>query len=707
MDDSPRQSTKPDEPCPPGGVVTPPPSNPDEVYKGGCEIGPDSQKERAHEARRHRLEAAYCPHHDPRCEHEEEEVCKHYCNGDEAYYYKNYDGQFIASYTKGLPHDAKTGLGDPDVYKRLLCAMATGKPEDFEKIRPLGCEKREQDRCKEVCRTDDCAPPPNEPPTLPPPQRALENPQGGFAYELEGADSHALYMPPAPCFDSVQEAAEIAEDYWMALTRDVPFIRYGSDPLIQRAVADMNAVFKPSDLSPHLTFPAFTPRNIFRGPTRGDRKGPYISQFLLLDVPYGAQFLPAMIRTLRPGIDFMTNWDDWLAVQDGCDADQTNCDPVPRLIRSGRDIAQYVHVDRDFNAFLNACLLMLYGREPLRRCEARPGLGVPFAPCLPYVNPMAPMPEEFPRTYDPKTGKSQNQIGQATFGEQHFKSVLLGSLYRAFHAVWFQKWSVHRRLRPEEFGGRVHLAKLYRDGEAAGKEYPVNPVLWDSALFKRVQPGDPEKGYVYAHNRCLNGNRRTPPRDLLHRCSWDGTYLLPMAFAEGSPLHPSYGSGHSTASGCMITILKAFFHNDWTFPNPVEANEDGTSVRLYNGPDACGLTVAGELDKLASNIGLGRDWGGVHWRSDHEEGMILGEQMAISILCDQRNLFNEYYEFRIRTLDFGPYEGKVLRIRPGATYWKEGQKCEACAEVTVVEDYAAEDCEVRCEKRRRPYEKKK
>lgn len=38
-----------------------------------------------------------------------------------------------------------------------------------------------------------------------------------------------------------------------------------------------------------------------------------------------------------------------------------------------------------------------------------------------------------------------------------------------------------------------------------------------------------------------------------------GTYFLPMAFPEGSPTHPSYGSGHATVAGACTTILKAFF----------------------------------------------------------------------------------------------------------------------------------------------------
>ena len=682
--------------CRRGGASTPPPTDAQTVCDGACEIGPIAQDDRTDEARRLRLEAAYCPHTDPCCQPgaagQGYPTCEHPCNGDEAHYHQNthpdpgnpvadipnpFAGQYIASFTKGLPHDPQTGLGAPVVYCRLLQALATGDPADFEAVRPLGCEPAN-------------AAPPNP---LPPGQRRLENPQAAFAYELEGADSHALYMPPAPRFASEQEAAEIAENYWMALTRDVPFPRYATDPLLQQAAGDLDNLFA-QDLSPYLQQP-ITPANVFRGPTQGDRTGPYLSQFLLLDVPYGAQLIPAAIRTLVPGVDFLTDWDGWLAVQNGCDAAQSNCEQGRRLIRSGRDLSQFVHVDRDFNAFLNACALLLEGREPLRRCEAQPGLGVPFGPCLPYPNAQAPPAEEFP-------GKSANQLGLGTFGDQHVKSLVVGATFRAFHAVWYQKWSVHRRLRPEEFGGRVHLAKLNQRGIAGGQPFPVNPLLFQSvALFGPNAAGGAAGGLIFAHNQGQNANLNTPPQNRLGRPSKEGTYLLPMVYAEGSPLHPSYGSGHSTVAGCLATLLKAFFHNDWVFPSPVEANEDGTALRPAIDP-AIGLpyrlTVAGELDKLASNIGLGRVWAGVHWRSDHEESMLLGEQMAISILCNQRHTFNERFEFRFRSFDFGPYGGQVVRIRPAAARWDgPDDECAACVELLPPDQYGAA-----CARRRRP-----
>jgi hypothetical protein len=69
-------------------------------------------------------------------------------------------------------------------------------------------------------------------------------------------------------------------------------------------------------------------------------------------------------------------------------------------------------------------------------------------------------------------------------------------------------------------------------------------------------------------------------------------------------------------------MLKAFFNESFVIPNPVVASDDGLKLVPYTGAP---LTVGGELNKLASNISLGRDAGGVHYRSDGIEGLKLGE----------------------------------------------------------------------------------
>jgi hypothetical protein len=174
---------------------------------------------------------------------------------------------------------------------------------------------------------------------------------------------------------------------------------------------------------------------------------------------------------------------------------------------------------------------------------------------------------------------------------------------RALKAVWFQKWFVHRRLRPEVFGGRVHN---FVTGRAA---YPIHSdVLISPAL-----------SYVFARN---------------------GSYLLPQAFPEGSPLHPSYGAGHAAVAGACVTVLKAFFDETFVVPDPVVPSSDGMALTPYSGPD---LTIGGELNKLAANIAIGRNFAGIHWRSDYTESLRLGEAIAISVLWDQRSTYKEHF----------------------------------------------------------------
>jgi hypothetical protein len=51
--------------------------------------------------------------------------------------------------------------------------------------------------------------------------------------------------------------------------------------------------------------------------------------------------------------------------------------------------------------------------------------------------------------------------------------------------------------------------------------------------------------------------------------------------------------------------------------------------------------VGGELNKLASNVAIGRNIAGVHWRSDATESLRLGETIAIAYLRDLREGVHE------------------------------------------------------------------
>jgi len=499
-----------------------------------AEVGPMSGEERrlaALQLRRDMAQFAY-----------DRSLPPHPTNGEE----EDYPGRF-ASYSKALPHD---GLGqvEPAAYDALLAGLASGRKEDFEAI-PLGLGRK------------------------------LTNPRAAFAFDLEGPDSHHLTIPPAPRMDSPRHSAEAAELYWMALLRDLDFYRFDTSPLAEAAARDLSQMS--SFTGPREDGPV-TPRTLFRGATAGDLVGPYVSQFMLKGIPFGSLSISQRQQTVRPGQDYATDYDTWLHVQNGGSAGLTRLDPVPRHIRNPRDLARYVQVDALYEAYLNACLILL-------------GMNAPLDPGNPYIH-------------------SATQIGFGTFGGPHILSLVTEVATRALKAVWYQKWCVHRRMRPEEFGGRVHN---HLTGAAS---YPIDPEIFGSQAVELVR-------------------RRF------------GSFLLPQAYPDGCPTHPSYGAGHATVAGACVTILKAWFDESHVIPDPVVPNEQGTALVPYRGPDADLITVGGELNKVAANVATGRNMAGIHWRSDYEASLVLGEAVALGVLEEQKATYNEHVSFTLTTFD--------------------------------------------------------
>lgn len=462
-------------------------------------------------------------------------------NGEEGSY------PYVANYSKGLPHDP-VGLVDTMAYRSLLRAVSTGRSEDFENIK-LGTGRK------------------------------LVNPQAGLAFDVEGPDSHGLVIPPAPRIDSPENSSEMAELYWMALARDVKFTNFAADPIVAAAAKDLTENF--TDFRGPKIGGKVTPATLFRGDTPGDLAGPYVSQFLLKDIPYGTLLVKQLIQTVAPGVDFLKTFPDWLKVQNGEVRPPNPANQPPRYIQTPRDLATYVHFDALYEAYLNSCLILL-------------GMNAPFDAGNPY---------NFSRTQD----------GFGTYGVPHILSLVTEVATRALKAVWFQKWFVHRRLRPEEFGGRIEARRL-----------GLNPFpMIDHEIFD-----SPVLGSVLTKF---------------------GSHLLPQAFAEGCPTHPAYGSGHATVAGACVTILKAWFDESFVIPNPVVPNAAGTG--LDPAPGSPVLTVGGELNKVAANIGNARNMAGVHWRTDFTEPIKLGEAIAIGILQDQKATTNEDASFTISRFD--------------------------------------------------------
>ncbi|MEM8586053.1 MAG: vanadium-dependent haloperoxidase, partial [Bacteroidota bacterium] len=615
----------------------------------------------------------------------------------------------------GLPHNPVTGLvNNPDHVQLFIRAIDSGDIRDFRDT-PLGFEdncngmpyetewhsKKANDIDKDIKATD--------PETAQTKKglevRAWESQSAGLAFDLQGPDAQAVTMPPAPALGSAELTAEMGEIYAQALLRDVPFKNFsagvtgmgGSNKAaisketylnileaheddvtkIKQLTDDLAKLpwFSGADLDKERISPEAEQRRrphpptvgtAFRGITSGDDVGPYLSQFLLAGdrglnqersgiaerkradglISYGSINIDQRVRVATPGEDYMTSWEEWLDVQNAADLRRFESyvsSPSRRFIYTPRDLSTYVHYDALYEAYLNACLLML-------------AEGIPFDPSIPFQ----------------QADNMDHQQGFAHFGGPHILSLVTEVATRALKSVRFQKFNVHRRCRPEVLAARVHKADMLKD---------VAP-----ELLKMRQDLSSIISLVEAHNGEQNKDKPTKEQG--------PTALLPMAFCEGSPMHPAYGAGHATVAGACVTILKAFFDHSQPLclidPAGDAAKEaqkitkyksvlphskyklksenlafisvaEGQKLDVVPVLDKHGklarLTVEGELNKLASNISVGRDWAGVHFFTDYYESILLGEEIAIGILEEQKLTFGENFSMTLPKFD-----GTTIRI---------------------------------------------
>ncbi len=238
------------------------------------------------------------------------------------------------------------------------------------------------------------------------------------------------------------------------------------------------------------------------------------------------------------------------------------------------------------------------------------------------------MPFRLPDSVDKQTGFAQ-------FGGPHILNLVSEVATRALKAVRFQKYNVHRRARPEVVAGWLHR---YATGDTANLDIMKNPVAILSSL--KLWP------LLKAHNATQNANadRSGDPS------ATTDSFLLPMPYVEGSPMHPSYGSGHATVAGACVTILKAFFDEGFILPFAYVPNANGKNL-VVDASSVGKLTVENELNKLAANIAFGRDWAGVHYWSDQIESLRLGEQIALGILEEQKLQYGENFSMTVPLFD--------------------------------------------------------
>jgi hypothetical protein len=488
-------------------------------------------------------------------------------NGDEQRY-----SDKCGTYSKGILQDG-IGLVNLNAFQTFKRALNSGNPADFENIIMGGT-------------------------------RTLNGPQGGLAFGLEGSDAvqfgnapcpdnqeNAIIVPPAPALASAAYGTELVEMYRASLLRDVAFTDYASNATAAEAAQELSGM--PSYAGPRDSHGNVTPELLFRGGYPGETIGPYLSQLCLIPSFLGVQEMNQQMITYAPGIDYMTDPTTFQQVQNGIDTGLRNqLDPQSRYLYNGRALGAYTHVDVLYQAYFTAYLVLGTLRAPVN-------------PGNPYV-------------------ASRTQNGFGTFGGPDFAAAITAVASFAINCVWYHKWYVHLRHRPESGGGIVRQILTGHGGTLDGR---VNDNVLNSIAVQRS-------------------------------FSRYGDYFLSQAFPEGSPTHPAYPTGHGTVAGACITILKFFFDGNFVIPHPVVPSSDGLSLLPYTGGDAGQITVNGELNKLAHNISFGHGiHPAIHWRSDTDSSIQLGEALAISVLQDRALTYNEKF-----TVNFTKIDGTTATI---------------------------------------------
>ena len=631
---------------------------------------------------------------------------------------------YTTNFTKGLAHDINGVLKDKSgesyrcfveainsrdrtLFEKQVGTAATEFEKEKEKVACCDPKKYKSDALKGFFCTikNPCD---NKPEYKPPVWRGWESPRSGHVYELEGPDAGSVAMTPAPRICSSELVAEMAEVYAMAILRDVSFKNISNNESSKICDGKESSLLSPQKVVDILSGLAFykgenptssnpeiclngklnsfesnrrsartqatysnaplSLKSLFRGSSKGCFDGPYISQFMYIGnkgrgglgggtanfpgrsanhdpndgfIVYGNQIIDQRVAVHKNCLDYMTNWASWLDVQNGAKFNGENLDlfePKRRFIITPRDLATYVHYDALYQAYLNACLILL-------------GAGVPTAKGVPTSKGF------------PEPSPSGRRDAFATFGGPHILSLVTEVATRCLKSVRRQKFNYHRRCRPETIGGRLTLSAL-KKGEFLGKSKDCFEKLLDKLpdeLLNAIKEHNKDQNSSPMQNmRRMKCPSNVLPAGVSANAFKNNNYLLPMAFPEGSPMHPAYGAGHATVAGGCVTMLKAFF--DMYDPS----EEDNLRILKvgnddYYEPDSNGtnlvgkndlkLTVQGELNKLAANISIGRNMAGVHYYSDYYDSLRMGERIAVGILMEQAPTYQDEVEMTFNTFD--------------------------------------------------------
>jgi membrane-associated phospholipid phosphatase len=409
--------------------------------------------------------------------------------------------------------------------------------------------------------------------------RKLANPLGAFICEVMGCDAYGFTMPVPPTLDSVAGAGEMVEVYEQNIQRDISFDELnfgGANTAADRAVTNLNAFGSEYKGPVNSVSGALTRAELFRGVAPGCLTGPYVSQFLLHDFKMGAHTI-SQKYDVHTGVYGNTSTNFKSIADGGVPVAQGANEATAQYIWNGKGLGTLVHGDFIYQQFYYAAAMLAHGGT---------------------------------RHTAYSDNDPSNSGAFLTNGGPAFVAPAVAAVSsHALSASWVHKWRHHCKLRPETMAARIVTGI-----SGATTQYH------DSALTTNAQSTlDAVKAFNVA-----NGG--------------DNAEFLPMLYAEGSPTHPAYPAGHAVIAGANATILKLVYADtNWsTMGNysAVQHSTDGNSLVTYSRPDAGDVTVHGELNKLAANMAIGRNIAGVHYRSDGDCGMMLGQKVAIAYFED-------------------------------------------------------------------------
>ena len=519
-------------------------------------------------------------------------------NYERGKYEVNGEVYFPWMFSKTLVHDEDTGFAKKD---HILKVVKAQEKADKESLKDL----------ENLVPSDKRAP--------------LTGITADNSYNLMGMDS---FLPTSNKFYTITSKKglfEMAEVYVKSLVRDIAFCDFNEkNRNVEKYERWLNEfgeinITAPMELDisknkKHINFKTF-----LRGNGKDELTGPYISQFLYLPFAYGNNVVHQKYFSEPDNVSSVTS-QGWRQIQNG----EISTEGAKSLLNQDQKSFKYCHTPRVLGSMVH--------RDPLYQF---------------YYNAALVALQN-----DIKLQGFDNIINKDNFRSTEWTSsgnpdvfasiahVALGAL----RVAWYHKYGVAMKIRPEVYAQRIQLAYEKDDQFVKNVEgLRTLKVKCDENYMQELLQEVSEKNNELLGK--VNNNNRN--------------YYLNLQYPEGSPTHPSHPAGHACVAGACCTVLKAMFqchkkNFDQKLPWPRDAMHSIDGDELVNFGKNHKMTIVGEFNKLASNISLGRDFAGVHYRADGDYGMAIGEQYAISYLTDK---CKEYYESKDKS---GLFKGFFL-----------------------------------------------